>query len=68
MTNSEVGRKFLSEHYDSHRLEIFYDEDNTPHINLCEVRKTADGGEIISHEKSLDMADIYAQIGQLKVS
>ncbi len=67
MTNSERGRRFLAEHYDTHRLEIFYDEDNAPHVNLCEVRKVEDG-EIISHEKTLDMTDIYEQVGQLKAS
>lgn len=67
MTNSERGRRFLAENYDTHRLEIFYDEDNVPHVNLCEVRKVKDG-EIISHEKTLDMTDIYEQIGQLKAS
>ncbi len=67
MTNSERGRRFLAENYDTHRLEIFYDEDNAPHVNLCEVRKVEDG-EIISHEKTLDMTDIYEQVGQLKAS
>lgn len=67
MTNSERGRRFLAKNYDTHRLEIFYDEDNAPHVNLCEVRKVEDG-EIISHEKTLDMTDIYEQVGQLKAS
>ena len=67
MTNSERGRRFLAENYDTHRLEIFYDEYNAPHVNLCEVRKVEDG-EIISHEKTLDMTDIYEQVGQLKAS
>jgi len=67
MTNSERGRRFLAENYDTHRLEIFYDENNVPHVNLCEIRKVKDG-EIISHQKTLDMTDIYAQVGQLKAS
>jgi len=67
MTNSERGRRFLAENYDTHRLEIFYDENNAPHVNLCEVRKVEDG-EIISHEKTLDMTAIYEQVGQLKAS
>ena len=67
MNNPEIGRRFLAENYDSHRLEIFYDDDNAPHINLCEVRK-AKNGEVISGEKALDMTDIYAQVGKLKAS
>ena len=67
MTNSERGRRFLAENYNTHRLEIFYDKDNAPHVNLCEVRK-AKNGEIISHEKTLDMTSIYEQVGQLKAN
>ena len=67
MTNSERGRRFLAENYDTHRLEIFYDEDNAPHVNLCRVRQESDG-EVISFEKALDMTGIYEQVGQLKAS
>ena len=67
MTNSERGRRFLAENYDTHRLEIFYDKNNAPHVNLCKIRKVEDG-EIISHEKTLDMTAIYEQVGQLKAS
>ncbi|MBR1485628.1 MAG: hypothetical protein IJ859_01450 [Synergistaceae bacterium] len=67
MTNSEIGKRFLAENYDTHRLEIFYDNDSAPHINLCENRK-AKNGEIISFEKALDMTAIYEQIGQFKAS
>ena len=67
MTNSERGRRFLAEHYDTHRLEIFYDEDKAPHVNLCRIRQESDG-EVISFEKALDMTGIYEQVAQLKAS
>ena len=63
MTKSDAGRNFLAQNYNKYRLEIFYDEDNAPHLNICEIEGN-DEEFTIRSVKSLNMVDIFEQVAK----
>ncbi len=69
MTNAEFGKHFLIGNRNRYRLEISYDNDNAPCLNLCTLEEYKEADNKISFNivdaKPLDLTSIYEQIANL---
>lgn len=61
----ERGKKFLADNYSTYRVQIDYDDDNTPHINLYSVRPDTTGGEIFSFVRELDGSALFEEVAEI---
>ena len=66
MTKSEFGRRFLTANSERYSLEISYDDNNTPCLNLYRLEEyksnTSKTSFNIVGAIPLDMTNIYEQI------